>query len=367
MDAKLRQTPLHASHVRLGARMVGFAGWDMPVQYAGVIAEHNAVRDSAGVFDVSHMGEITISGPDVAAYLNRLLSNDVTRLRKGRSHYTLICNEAGGVLDDAILYRLDENEYLLVVNAANADADWDWLRAQTGHLNPTLTNASDSYCLLAVQGPRAEELLDPSTGLDLAKLRRTRIRRTTVFGHDVLIGRTGYTGEDGVEIFASPEDAMTIWEAILALGVAPAGLGARNTLRLEAGMALHGHELGLDINPIEAGLAGVVAMKKGPFIGRDALTKVVEAGPTRRLRGLTLTERAVPRDGHPVTTTHGPGVITSGTFSPTLETGIAMAFVPAACEIGDAVAVDIRDRDRGATLVDMPFFSNVTRRRAKSK
>jgi aminomethyltransferase len=347
--------------------MVEFAGWDMPVQYAGLIAEHNAVRDSAGVFDVSHMGEITVSGPDAAALLNRLLTNDVARLRKGRSHYTLICNEAGGVLDDAMLYRLDENEYLLVVNAANADAGWDWLRANLGDADATLANVSERYSLLAVQGPRAEELLDPATDLDLAKLRRTRIRRSAVFGHEVLIGRTGYTGEDGVEIFAAPGDAPAIWDSTLALGVTPAGLGARNTLRLEAGMALHGHELGLDINPIEAGLAGVVAMEKGPFIGRDSLAKVLEAGPNRRLRGLTLTERAVPRDGYPVATAHGPGIITSGTFSPTLEAGIAMAFVPAACEIGDAVTVNIRDRDRGATLVDMPFFSNVTRWRAKSK
>ncbi|MDP6349113.1 MAG: glycine cleavage system aminomethyltransferase GcvT [Chloroflexota bacterium] len=367
MDAKLRQTPLHNSHVRLGGRMVEFAGWDMPVQYAGLIAEHKAVRESAGVFDVSHMGEIAISGTDAATYLNHVLTNDVARLRKGRSHYTLICNEAGGVLDDATLYRLDETAYLLVVNAGNAEAGWDWLRAQTGEFSPTLANVSERYSLLAVQGPRAEELLDPATGLDLAKLRRTRIRPTTVFGHEVLIGRTGYTGEDGVEIFAAPEDTGSIWEGILALDIAPAGLGARNTLRLEAGMALHGHELGLDINPIEAGLTRVVAMEKGPFIGRDSLAKVLEAGPTRRLRGLTLTERAVPRDGHPVTTTHGPGVITSGTFSPTLEAGIAMSFVPPECEIGDAVTVNIRDRDRGATLVDTPFFSNVTRWRAKSK
>jgi len=347
--------------------MVEFAGWDMPVQYEGLISEHNAVRNAAGVFDVSHMGEITISGPDAAAYLNRLLTNDVARLRKGRSHYTLICNEAGGVLDDAMLYRLDEEDYLLVVNAANADADWDWFRANLGDADAILANASERYCLLAVQGPLAEDLLSPATGLDLAKLRRTRIRASTIFGREVLIGRTGYTGEDGVEIFASPEATEPIWQAILALGVAPAGLGARNTLRLEAGMALHGHELGLDINPIEAGLAGVVAMEKPPFIGRDALAEVMEAGPTRRLLGLTLADRAVPRDGYPVTTAHGPGIVTSGTFSPTLQQGIAMAFVPPACEIGDAVAVNIRDRDRDATLVDMPFYSNVARWRAKTK
>ena len=366
MNQEPKRTPLHASHLRLGARMVDFAGWDMPVQYAGLIAEHDAVRNSAGVFDVSHMGEIRISGEAAAAYLDHVLTNDVGRLRVGRSQYTLICNEAGGVIDDAMLYRLDDRDYLLVVNAANVDADWDWLRSHAADRDLALSNQSHDYCLIAVQGPRTEGLLNPVIGLDLERLRRTRIRPTTVFGRQVLLGRTGYTGEDGVEIFSDPAGAEHIWEQILGLGVVPAGLGARNTLRLEAGMALHGHELGLDINPIEAGLSGVVAMNKGPFIGSEALAAVIATGPARRLHGMTTTGRGIPRDGYPVSTAHGDGIVTSGSFSPTLKLGLAMAFVPSGCAIGDDVSVSIRDRAWDATLVEMPFFSNVTRWRAKS-
>jgi aminomethyltransferase len=346
--------------------MVGFAGWDMPVQYAGLIAEHEAVRSTAGVFDVSHMGEIVVSGSDATEFLYYVLTNDVARLRKGRSQYTLICNEAGGVVDDAMLYRLGETEYLLVVNAANVETASEWLAGVVGDFEVELENRSDDYCLLAVQGPETEARLDPGCDLDLTGLRRTRIREVEVFGRGVLIGRTGYTGEDGFEIFCSPEDGPAIWDELLGLDIMPAGLGARNTLRLEAGMALHGNELGVDITPIEAGLAGVVAMEKGDFVGREALAAVAESGPSRRLRGLRTSGRGIPRDHYPVKTEHGDGVVTSGTFSPTLQGGIGMAFVPPACEIGDSVSVEIRGREWEATLVEMPFYSNVSRWRAKS-
>ena len=218
--------------------MVDFAGWDMPVQYAGLIAEHEAVRSKAGVFDISHMGEIVISGLDAAAFLNYVLTNDAARLRKGRSQYTLICNEAGGVIDDAMLYRLGEAEYLLVVNAANLETAWKWLEGRAGEFEVELANRSDEYCLLAVQGPEAGALLDPVSDEDLSGLRRTRIRNVKVFGRSVLLGRTGYTGEDGFEIFTAPGDGPAIWDELLGLDITPAGLGARNTLRLEAGMAL---------------------------------------------------------------------------------------------------------------------------------
>ena len=346
--------------------MVDFAGWDMPVQYAGLIAEHEAVRSKAGIFDVSHMGEIVVSGSDAAAFLDYVLTNNVARLRQGRSQYTLICNEAGGVIDDAMLYRLAEAEYLLVVNASNVEAAWEWLSSRTGGFNVELENQSEDYCLLAVQGPETEALLDPVSNDDLTALRRTRIRKAAVCGRDVLIGRTGYTGEDGFEIFASREDGPAIWDELLGLEIAPAGLGARNTLRLEAGMALHGNELGVDITPIEVGLGGVVAMDKDDFIGKAALALVSEQGPSRRLRGLQVTGRGIPRDHYPVKTSHGDGAVTSGTFSPTLQGGIGMAFVPPACEPGDSVSVEIRGREWEATLVEMPFYSNVTRWRAKS-
>ncbi len=346
--------------------MVEFAGWDMPVQYAGLIAEHEAVRSTAGVFDVSHMGEIVVSGSDATAFLNYVLTNDVARLRKGRSQYTLICNEAGGVVDDAMLYRLAETEYLLVVNAANVETAWGWLVDRSDEFEVELENRSDDYCLLAVQGPETEARLDPGCDLDLTGLRRTRIRDVEVFGRKVLIGRTGYTGEDGFEIFCFLADGPAIWDELLRLAIKPAGLGARNTLRLEAGMALHGNELGMDITPIEAGLGGVVAMEKGNFVGRGALESVMAQGPSRRLRGLRATGRGIPRDHYPVKTAHGDGEMTSGTFSPTLQAGIGMAFVPPACEVGDGVSVEIRGREWEATLVDMPFYSNVTRWRAKS-
>jgi len=252
---ELKRTPLHDLHVELGARMVEFAGWHMPAQYAGVVEEHLAVRRSAGVFDVSHMGEFSISGPAAADFLQFATTNDVARLRPGRSHYTLICDENGGVIDDAVIYRLED--YLLVVNAANTETDLRWLEGLVRRFDAEIRDRSAGYGLLALQGPEAKRYLQPLCGADPGGLRRTRIRRDSVVGYPALVARTGYTGEDGFELFASGEATVAIWKSLIAAGVTPVGLGARNTLRLEAGMALHGHELSIDVNPFEAGLRGV--------------------------------------------------------------------------------------------------------------
>lgn len=361
----LKQTPLHDIHVGLGARMVNFAGWHMPVQYSGLIAEHESIRSRAGIFDVSHMGEFLISGPQATDFLEYVLTNTVTRLRSGRSQYTLICNDHGGVIDDAMLYRVNEHEFLLVVNASNVSVVSSWLEGIVGDFDVLLRNCSEDYCLLAVQGPQTAVLINGLCDFDLLSLRRTRIQRAVVCGRDVLIGRTGYTGEDGVEIFIAPGEVRSIWTEIVDRGVTPAGLGARNTLRLEAGMALHGHELSVDINPVEAGLSGIVSFDKGEFKGKAALMDIAVRGPRRRLHGIRITDRAIPRDSYRVHTSFGDGIITSGTFSPTLQSGIGFAFLPPDCSIGDSISVDIRRREWAGEIVDVPFYSNVARWRAK--
>src|SRR5690242_3395067 len=321
-----RQTPLHAVHVRLGATMTSFAGWQMPLRYASETAEHLAVRRAAGLFDLSHMGEIAVAGPQAGAALDYALVGNLSALRPGRARYTMICAEDGGVLDDLVVYRLDEDEFLVIANAANTDVVFSSVLERSAGHDARVTDATGDYALVAIQGPAA--------------------------GHRAWVARTGYTGEDGFEVFCRPEDAVPIWEALASggtgAGLVPAGLAARDTLRLEAGMPLYGNELGPDVTPFEAGLGRVVRFDKpGDFVRRAALAERAEAGPRLRLAGLMIGSRRVARHGFGVFADGKEiGTVTSGAPSPTLGRPIAMAYLAAGADLGDAVvSVVIRGQE----------------------
>src|SRR5581483_65187 len=315
----LRRTPLFDRHLAAGARMVPFAGWEMPVQYAGVIPEHRAVRTDAGVFDVSHMGELEIEGPTARDLLQQTLSNDVDRLQPGDAQYTLVCNDDGGIVDDVILYRLDAHRYLIVANASNKDAVHSWLKERELR-GSDVRDVSDDYGLLAVQGPRALARL----GLEPAKAFTWAMGE--VDGVEVMVNRTGYTGEEGVELACMADDAPRLWDAVLARGVTPCGLGARDTLRLEVCYPLHGNDIGPQWDAISSGLGWACALDTD-FTGAARLREVKERGPERKLVPFAMTEKAIPRQHM---TIQGGGEVTSGTMSPMLEIGIGMGYVPAA-------------------------------------
>src|SRR5215210_5290467 len=316
----LKRTPLHDRHAAAGARLVPFAGWEMPVQYAGIREEHMAVRERVGVFDVSHMGEIETSGPEAEALLQRLLSNDVSRLAEHGAQYSVLCNEDGGVLDDLFTYRLGPDRFLTVTNASNHERDLAWFAGHTRARGATVADRIADYAMLAVQGPRARALVAGLAGGELPQ--RFHTAELTVAGAPgVLVCGTGYTGEDGVELLLAPEHATAVWDALTAGGAAPAGLGARDTLRLEACFHLYGNDLSEDRNPIEAGLSWACKLDTG-FIGADALRGFE---PEEKLVPFAFTGPGIPRPGNPVVP---DGVVTSGTMSPCLETGIGMAYVP---------------------------------------
>jgi aminomethyltransferase len=347
MEQTLLRTPLHDRHVELGARMVPFAGWEMPVQYEGVIQEHRAVRTDAGVFDVSHMGEIEVEGPQAPALLQSLLSNDLDRIAPGEGQYTLLTNESGGIVDDLIAYRLSEFRHLLVVNASNRDEDFAWIKSREVR-GSEVTDVSDEYALLAVQGPNA------IAKLGLAPAKAFTFAEETIDGVVTIVNRTGYTGEDGCEVMCMAEDAVALWDAILARGVVPCGLGARDTLRLEVCFPLHGNDIGPATDPISAGLGWTCALAK-EFTGVDAIRRVKEAGPVRRLVPFVMEERAIPRQGMPI---EGGGEVTSGTHSPMLDVGIGMGYVPAThAAVGTELAVDVRGKTRTARVVKKPIYT----------
>ncbi len=330
-----------------------FAGWEMPVQYEGVRQEHMAVREAAGVFDVSHMGQVETSGPDAEAFLQRLLSNDVTKLAEGGAQYSLLCREDGGVLDDLFTYRLpgDGPRFLTVTNASNHQSDYAWLAEHAEGFDVEAVDVADRYAMLAVQGPQARTAVGRIAGGELP----ARMRTTTVAiaGVDCLVCGTGYTGEDGVEIMAPPEHAGEIWDALLAEGVVPVGLGARDTLRLEACFHLYGNDLSLDHNPIEAGLAWA-CKPDTDFIGADALR---DFKPAQLLVPFAFTGPGIPRQGNPVSTAHGEGVVTSGSLSPCLDIGIGMAYLPAAAATpGTPIEVDVRGKLRAAAVRSKPLY-----------
>jgi glycine cleavage system T protein (aminomethyltransferase) len=346
VSATLRQTPLHDAHVALGARMVPFAGWEMPVQYEGVIPEHLAVRARAGAFDVSHMGELHVDGPAAQAFLQSVLSNDVDRIADGGAQYTLLTNEGGGIVDDLIVYRLGHGAFLLVVNAGNRDLAYDWLKERESH-GTDVRDASDEYALVAVQGPASLELL----GLDDAPAFTHAMGE--IGGVETMICRTGYTGEKGVELLCPAEDAETLWDAVLERGATPCGLGARDTLRLEVCYPLHGNDITPETDAISAGLGWACALGT-EFTGVGALRRVREEGPERRLVALVMEERAIPRQGMTIA---GGGEVTSGTHSPSLDVGIGMGYVPTArAAPGTELVIDVRGKPRHARTVEKPIY-----------
>jgi len=366
---ELRRTPIYAEHRAAGARLVEFAGWEMPVQYRSISEEHLAVRSGAGLFDVSHMGQLYIDGPATSDFLQQLLPLDVSRLSAGRMAYTVMCNDAGGVIDDLAVYRHGRTAFLLVVNAARLTADAEWLGARAASWDGVeMTDATMDKGMLAIQGPAAENITAAILGETVRDLGFFRFRTTELEGEDVLVSRSGYTGEDGFEVICSRGSSLEIWRRAHALGAQPAGLGARDTLRTEMGYCLYGHELSEDITPLEAGLDWVLALeKKQLFPGRDRLRSLRSAGGYRLLRGIKLLEKGIPRPGYSVQDRDGRpiGTVSSGTYSPTLQCGIALAFMdPDCCRAGEKVQVDLRGRLRAAEVCELPLVpSNIKRRK----
>ena len=342
----LLRTPLFDRHVALGARMVPFAGWEMPVQYEGVIPEHKAVRTDCGVFDVSHMGELEVEGPRAQGLLQSLLSNDLERLEDGQAQYTLLTNDSGGIVDDLIVYRLSPFRFLLIVNAANREGDFEWMREREIP-GSDVRDVSDEYGLLAVQGPRALERLG------LPEAPAFSFAEGELDGIAFMINRTGYTGEQGVELMVPVEDAGDLWDRVVARGAKPAGLGARDTLRLEVCYPLHGNDIGPETDAISAGLGWVCALDKD-FTGADELRKIKAEGPRRRLVAFVMQERAIPREGMGI---DGGGEVTSGTHSPMLDRGIGLGYVPADnAAPGTELTIDVRGKPRRARVVKKPIY-----------
>jgi aminomethyltransferase len=362
-DPNLHLTPLHDRHVGLGAKVIEFGGWLMPVQYSGILEEHRAVRERAGLFDLSHMGELFVEGPDAGEALAYALVTNPPTLKEGRAHYSMICAADGGIIDDLIVYRLGPERFLVVANASNGPVVSDALAERLTKFKAVLDDRSLAMALCAVQGPRSVDILRPITDVDLDGLRYYAIAEGTVAGIPSLVARTGYTGEDGFEVFVEGARAGELWNALVdagsGFGLTPVGLGARDTLRLEAGMPLYGNELDRSTNPFEAGQARIVKLDKpGEFIGRAALERVARDGPARRLVGLVMQGRGIARHGYPVHAgDRQTGIVTSGTQSPTLGKAIAMAYVaPSDAEPGTIVDVEIREQRVPAEVVPLPFY-----------
>ncbi len=350
----------------MGGRMVDFGGWDMPVQYpAGTIEEHLRTRTHAGLFDVSHMGEVDVRGPDAIAFVNRITSNDVTKLVDGQAQYTALTTAFGTVVDDLLVYRLAANHLLLVVNAGTTDKDWEWIRSHHTTESVELNNVSSDYCQLALQGPEAIAILRKLTDLPLEEIKYYHFTRGRVDGIESIVSRTGYTGEDGFEVYAAPEHAEQLWQKLLDAGnfgatdgVLPCGLAARNTLRLEAGMALYGHEIDETTTLLEANLGWICKLDKSDFIGRDALAQQKAEGIKRKLIGFEVTDRGIARDNQSVVIgDESVGKVTSGSPAPFLKKNIGFAYVPAEyASVGQELKIDVRGRHVGAQVVKTPFY-----------
>ncbi len=360
ISAALKATPLNAVHRSCGARMVDFGGWDMPVQYSGILEEHKAVRTAAGLFDVSHMGEIEIRGPAALRLVDQMSTNSAAKLADGQIHYAGLLYEHGGFVDDILVHRVAEDNFFLCVNASNQEKDFEHIRAQN-RFDTEVEFASERYAQLAIQGPRAIDILQQLTPVDLSAIRYYHFRDGEVSGAAARIARTGYTGEDGFEIYIHPEESSRLWDEILAAGkesgIRPCGLGARNTLRLEAKMALYGHEIDASITPLEAGLGWVVKLDK-EFTGRAALLRQKEAGIRRRLIGFEMRGRGIARDGYEILVDGRPaGWVTSGGPSPTLNRNIGLGYLPAAlAEPGRRIEVLVRNQPVEAEIVPTPFY-----------
>ena len=363
---ELKKTALNNMHRSLGGRMVEFGGWDMPVQYpAGTIAEHLRTRTHAGLFDVSHMGEVDVRGRDAIPFVNRLVSNDASKLVNGQAQYSALTTPEGTVIDDLLVYRFAEDHLLLVVNAGTTDKDWEWVRSHRVGESVELSNASDEYCQLAVQGPNALSILQRVTDKPLAEIRYYHFQEGRVDGVESIISRTGYTGEDGFEVYAAPDKAEQIWNKILDAGnfgsdngVLPCGLAARNTLRLEAGMCLYGHEIDETTTLLEANLGWITKLNKQEFIGREPLLKQKETGVRRKLVGFEVVDRGIARDGQDIVIdSQRVGRVTSGSPAPFVKKNIGMAYVPVEfAGVGQAIEIDVRGKLVSAEIVSLPFY-----------
>lgn len=361
----LRRTPLFTAHEALGAKLIDFGGWEMPVQYTSIIEEHTATRERAGLFDVSHMGEIVVQGKDAAACLNRLVTNDVNPMTGGQVIYSVIPNEKGGIVDDLLIYKENDESFFLVVNAGNQEKDFIWLKEKIDKVpedSVRLEFQSEQYGQVAIQGPLAEEILQGLTEYDLSDISFFHFADITVAGKKARVSRTGYTGEDGFEVYIRTEDTETIWNKIMKAGtpkgLLPVGLGARDTLRFEAGLPLYGHEIADDISPIEAGLKFFVKLDKGDFTGKQTIEDHAVNGTTRKLVGIELIDRGVPREGYAIEKDGaGIGYIATGTHSPTFKKGLASAFIKTEFAVIDTeVEVIIREKPVKAKVVKMPFY-----------
>jgi aminomethyltransferase len=364
-ELPVKDTPLFEKHLALGARMVPFAGYRMPIQYTSIMAEHRAVRDSVGLFDLSHMGEFEVSGPGMLDFLERVTTNDVGSLNLFKAQYTLMLNENGGIIDDLLVYHLP-GRAMLVVNASNIEKDFAWLQSHCPR-SVTLTNRSDDTALVAIQGPKAEAVMGQLVKFDLSKLDYYTAAEGNVGGQKIVFGRTGYTGEDGFEIYTPNELAPDCWDAAVEAGAAhgavPIGLGARDTLRLEMKFALYGNDIDETTNPIEAGLGWVVKPDKGiEFIGRDKVVAMKDAGPARRLAAFVMDGKGIPRHGCGIHADgETAGTVTSGTQSPTLNQGIGMGYINVAhAKAGTKIQIDIRGQDIPATVIKPPFVKNTS-------
>ena len=356
----LKRTPLYDTHLELGGRMMPFGGWDMPVQYTGILNEARAVRSNAGLFDVSHMGRIDISGPDAVSLLNRVLSVDVPKLRRRRARYGVICNLDGGIIDDTIVYRLGRERFLLIPNASNADTVADWLlRWRRGSDEVDVNVVTEELAMIAHQGPTAQLMLSGLTDHDLSSLRLFRAAETEIAGAPSIVARTGYTGEDGFELMVPAGDAARIWRALSDAGAVPCGLGARDVLRLEAGLPLHGNDIDAGTNPYEAGLGRFVDLDREEYVARESLIRLRDEGPARRLVGFDVVGRGIARQGHAIVAgDERVGEVTSGSYSPTLDRAIGMGYVREdLSDPGTPLHVDVRGRMVEAEVALLPFYA----------
>ncbi|MEK9629318.1 MAG: glycine cleavage system aminomethyltransferase GcvT [Nitrospinota bacterium] len=361
-DSNLKTTPLHAMHKEMGGKLVPFAGWHMPIQFKGVIQEHQCVRDGVGIFDVSHMGEIEISGPEAKNLIQYLVTNDIEPMQNNQALYTLMCLETGGVVDDLLVHRFSEDHYFLCVNASNSDKDFEWILKNSGNFNASVKNTSPQTAQLAVQGKHSEELVQKLCDIQLSEIEYYHFRKAKIQNFECIVARTGYTGEDGFEIYVDSNVAETVYKSLIEKGqpydLQPIGLGARDTLRMEMGYALYGNELSENGNPLEAGLGWVIKLQKEDFLGKAALKKQKDAGLSQKLVGIRLLDRGVPRPHYRVLKDGSPvGELTSGTFSPSLNTGIGLCYVSTEyAKPGTNLDVEIRKSNVPAEVIKLPFL-----------
>ncbi len=355
----MKKTALNSIHKELGAKMVEFAGWEMPVQYEGIRQEHLVVRNSAGLFDVSHMGEIEVRGKEAIDFCQWVTTNDVKKVAKSQAQYTLLCNEEGGVVDDIIIYKFSDEHFLFCVNASNSDKDYAWIKKEEDNFDVEVSDRSRDYSQIAIQGPLSKSILSEALERDIDNIKKFRFEIIDCIGCEMIVARTGYTGEEGYEIFLPWNDGPSLWKQVMETGAAsikPCGLAARDTLRIEMGYSLYGHEIDEDINPLEAGLERYIKLDNDDFLGKEALVKSLEKGLSRRLVGFELTERGIPRQGYGIFK-NGTflGNVTSGTLSPSLEKSIGLGYLSNKAG-DDRIQIQIRDTFRDAEIVSVPFY-----------